>query len=52
MEVAYKPNDAQLYQPVTIKMVREAIDDVAFVQAGGERLLVVMDRQENVTSTV
>ena len=54
MEVACKPNDAQLYQPVTIKMVREAIDDAvaAFVQADGERLLVVMDRKENVTSTV
>lgn len=54
MEVACKPNDAQLYQPVTIKMVHEAIDDAvaAFVQADGERLLVVMDRKENVTSTV
>ena len=35
MEVACKPHDAQLDQPVTIKMVCEAIDDAvaAFVQA-------------------
>lgn len=54
MEVACKPHDAQLDQSVTIKTVCEAIDDAvaAFVQADGERLLGVMDREENVTSTV